>query len=346
MPVSQWKWTTLAEGFPPTLVTNAPKTALKPNESPYFLGCSISAEGYLYAGTIPTATDRTVKTYTISTVSYEWHYNRLWRLHASNPELIYGAPRYTATYYRQGSGEIAFNEDTSAFIKMLPIGETGLILFKTTGAVIIPNAADMNGRFVRSDFMQEAKISTATHAVELDGTVYFANTDGVYAVDIQGKLVELSFPIRTQITPAAVTADYRNKYIIVGTTHAYDVNTKRWLAYSSSTFQYDSPQIRASDQTTPLAVRDIGFDIMWTSTVEDGTGATIEFKSQVDARGWSDTQTLNIVKERGEHAFVHQRIDPDAGREFQMRVTSMPTTLYIKRIAVEQQGFTAESRDT
>lgn len=346
MPVGQWTWVTLAEGFPPSLVTNRPKTQLEPNQTPYAVGLSISDEGFIVGGTIPTATTRIVKSYTIGSDTYEWHYHRLWRLNASSSIVHYGAPVYTATYYRQGRGEIDFNEDTPVFLKMLPIGQTGMIFLKSTGAFIVPNAADEQANFIYSDLIQEAKISTATHAIELDGIVYVANTSGVYAIDINANVTEISEPIRGQITPAAITADYRNKYVIVGTSYVYDVNYKRWLYYSGSTFQYDSPRLRASEQTTPLAVRDIAFDFDWASGVDDETLVSLEFAYQTEDRGWSETQGLNVRKTREQHVHVHQRIAPDSGREWQMRVVTLPSQLKLKRIAAEVQGFTAESRDT
>lgn len=343
MPIGQWQWVTLAEGLPPTLVTNAPETALKPNETPSATGLDVTSDGWLKTGSIPSGTAANLKQYSVGGYTYDWYYNRMWRL--SGNSLVFGAPRYNATYFRQASGSINFNDESTTWVKLLPIGGTGLILLKSTGGLILPSANDPAGRFPPLDFMQEAKITTANHAVELDGVVYFCNSDGVFSVDISGKVEEISYPIRGTITPAALTCDYKAKYLIVGTTHCYDTVNKRWFKYSSTTFYYESPRLRSPD-SAPIAVRAVAFDIKWASGTTEDAGASIEFATQVEDREWSPTFTLQTTYNRGQHANVSMRTEPDNARDFKLKITSLSSTLSIKRIAVEVSGFTAESRDT
>lgn len=345
MPVSQWQWVTLAEGFPPSLVTNRPATNLKPNETPSATGISATDEGYIKGGLIPSGSARVAKTFTIGGTTYTQHYNRLWAI--STTSLVYGAPRYTATYYRQNSGEYPFLHDSGNILAFLPIGETGLILFKTTGAFIIPNANDQDGNFAAPDFVQEAKIEDATHVTELDGVVYFCNNSGLFSVKIDGTVEEISEPIRGDVTAAALTTDYANKFIIVGTTLAYDVPRKRWLAYSSSDFTYQTPRLRASEQTTPLVVQQVGFDITWASGTAAGTLVQLTFSTQVEDRGWTQNQDIPIQYEREQQVRVQAMIqERDTGREFALKIVTLPTEISIRRIAVYAQGLAAESRDS
>lgn len=339
------KWSLLGDGFPPTLNTNSPAVTLKPNETPSCTGISVTDEGYIKAGTIPSGTTRIVKTYSIGSTTYTWYYNRLWL--ASSGNLVIGAPDYTGIYFKQRQGGIDFPDDTNNIIVLHPIGATALIVFKSTGAYIVPEANDRTGAFMirgTTEFVQEAKITTSGHSVELDGVVYFCNTDGVFAIDASSQMKELSFPIRGTITPAAMTADYKNKLIIVGTTHCYDVNNKRWFKYSGSTFVYQSPSIR-NDDGSPFTADRVAFEVLFASGTTDDTLANIAFQYQVEDRPWSTEQTLEIPYTRGAQVFADCDLqEAEVGRDFKIRINSMSTCLSVKRILVRSDRYSTESR--
>jgi hypothetical protein len=354
MPQDRHEWAILVDALPPTLVTNAPATALKSNETPAATGLDMTAEGYLKTGSIPTGTTRVVKTYTsVSTpgatpaesADYEWHYNRLWRI--SGASLIYGAPRYTAAYLRQGAGVMDFNEDANSILKIMPIGNGGLAVFKATGAYLIRNASDQGGNFERSDFLQEALISTATHAVELDGAVYFINTNGVFVMEPGGAVKELSYPLKGSLpTAAAMTADYANRYVIVGATHAYDVKAQRWFKYSGTTFSYQTRafrQVDADGRATgwPVAVNRVDFEYDLASGASD---EVIKFKTQCEDRDWSDEYEVQVVNERGDHKRVGLDIEPDTCREFSLKLTELAAEIKIKRIHIRYVQYGPNSR--
>lgn len=343
--LSQDKWSLLGDAFPPTLATNAPEVTLKPNETPNATGLSVTSEGYIAAGTIPTGTTRVAKTYVIGSTTYNWYYNRLWL--ASSGNLVVGAPDYTAIYYKQKQGGIDFPDDTSNIIVFHPVGQTGLLVFKSTGAYLIPNANDRAGGFLSNgttEFIQEAKISTAGHSVELDGVVYFCNTSGVYSVDGNGIVKEISFPIRGTITPAAITADYRNKLLVIGATHCYDVNNKRWFKYSGSTFVYESPRIR-QDDGSPLTVDRVAFEVLFASGTAEDTLANIAFQTKIEDREWSTEQTIDVPYTRASQVFADADLqEADTGRDFKLRINSMSSSLSVKRILIRSDRMSAESR--
>ena len=132
MPVGKWEWQKLAEGFPPTLVTNADETSLEPNQTPSATGLDLDEETLLKKNTTtPATTTRVVKSYAAvadgagATATYEWHYSRLWRISGTDPcELIFGAPAQKGLYLEQNGGTIEFRDDTNALLKIMPIGQT------------------------------------------------------------------------------------------------------------------------------------------------------------------------------------------------------------------------------
>jgi len=293
---SGWNWIAIAEEFPPKLVTNLPASELAADMTPDATGIDVTAEGFLKTGSQPSGTTRVVKTYTIGANDYEWHYGRLWML--SGSDLIYGAPEYTAAYFKQGPGEINFKEDAEAFIKMLPIGGGAMVLFKSTGAYIIPNASSDAGSFEVSDFIQEAKISVVGDAVELDGLAYFINDDGMFSINPNGEVTEISLPIRGDLSsPLALTADYKSKYIILGTTYAYDVLNKRWFNYNGSTFLYTTPEIKGNEEEA-MNVDRVSFGYELSSEVD----AEITISYQIENRGWSNNEIVVIPYTRGQSA--------------------------------------------
>ena len=334
-----YSWVNLAGGTP-GYVTNRPETVLSAEETPSATGLDITVPGYIKTGTIPTGTARVAKSYAIGTDTYYLHYRRLWRTNGT--QIIYGAPDYTAVYLPQGRGWIDKNETTNAFKTFLPIGDNGLIFFKTDGAYIMPNASAMSANFEMSDLIQEAHIATATYACELDGIVYFANSDGLFSIDAGGKVTELSEPIRGNITAAAITADYEQKYIIVGNAMVYSVNDKKFLKYSGSTFLFESRKLHNKDNTI-LAVSMIDFEYDKTSTAQ----GNIIFQVQASERGYgAQTYTLPVRNVRGEEEHVHMTVPPENGLSWQLKITALPSNLKIKNIWVRAKGYTQESMDS
>jgi len=328
----QAQWITLAEGFPCGLVTNRPPQDLSENQSPAATNLDATDEGFLKVGTIPTADTRVVKTYEIGdpAVTYEWHYGRLWRLDTTSDSIVYGAPEYTAVYFRQGPGEIPLPHDAQDPLKMLEIGVGGLIVFKSTGAYILRNASDRGGRFDMSEMIQAAYVSTDTHAVSWNGDVYFANAEGFFSINANGQVKELSIPLRGSLpTAAAVKVDYATGRFTIGSTHCYDAPADRWLQYGDD-FLFTSRTMRGDDGE-PFCVERVAFEY----ENSDADYQEVEFQTQIEERGWSDTEKAELVYERGTHRRVELALQQqDKGREWKMKITSLPSSVKISKILV------------
>lgn len=345
MPIAQEERRNILMEGTPGLVSNLPAIQLDENQSPSVSGISATAEGFLTKGTIPTGTARVVKTYTISTVEYEWHFNRLWRIDNSGttPKVVYGAPEYIATYYRQGTGEIECRESTGNILKLMPFGNS-LAVFKADGGYVINGANSQSGGWESGDFRQEINISTATHCVELDGVVYFINADGLFALSENGTTEELSFLVRgnSAIAVGALTVDYDRKLIVIGTTGVYDVNTKRFYDYTSD-FAFTSRTV-VDDKNRPFVVSGVTFEYDITN---DNSG-DITFEIQQDARGWSRSQTVTVKPlERRHNQFYFTKLDAKSvGNSFRLKISDMDSNIKIKRIYIPINSFTTQSKDS
>jgi len=200
MPIQKSRYEVLSGGFPATLVTNNADSIIEPNETPYAVGLDADAEGYIAKGTIASGSARTRKTYTVGGSTYDWHYRRLWRV--SGDEIIWGALGYNDVYYRHQRGCYEANQglDAGDFLDgaIHPIGTGGLAFFheNSGGGYIIRNADNLNARFDISQYMQDLKISDRSHAVTVDGILFFTNSDGFFAATVDGSIQEVSLPIR------------------------------------------------------------------------------------------------------------------------------------------------------
>lgn len=341
MPVAQEdRRNVLMEGTP-ALVTNLPAMQLDEDQSPSVSGISATAEGFLTKGSIPSGTARTVKLFG----AYEWHFNRLWRIDntGTTPVVRYGAPDYTATYYRQHTGDIEMYHSTANALKIMPFGNS-MAIFKSDGGYVINGANSQAGGWEAGDFQQEMNISTATHCVELDGTIYFINGDGLFALKQDGSTEEVSFAVRgnSAITAAALTVDYDRKFVVIGTTAVYDVNLKRFYDYSTA-FAFTSR--RVTDRTNkPFLVSGVTFVYDVTNT----NNGTITFEMQVEERGWSNSQTVTVKPEQREdnESYFTKLQGREKGRSFQLRISDMSSNIKIKRIYIPKKDFTQQSMDS
>lgn len=335
-------WVQIAGEFPPKLVTNKPSRKLEIGETPNCTGINALAEGYMQTGTIPTVDTRAVRTYTIGGTDYEWHYKRLWRF--SQSQVIYGAPDYTSVYFPQGDGYEDLNEVDGAsvpILKMLPLGGKDMVFLRSTGSHVFINANDIFGRWFVSDYMQEVSIADATHAVELDGDIYFVNTDGFYKLNTNYEVEDIGYAVSGDITPAAVTADYNKKLIRIGATHIYDVKNERFLKYSGSTFVYETPELEIDNEGLTVTEVEFHFDKTANTAVE------LQFNVQFEERGYLDVPiTVSIENQRGDEQTAHIQIPPDTGKTFQLKITSLPSTIKLTSIWVYLEGYVPESRDS
>ena len=334
MPVLAKNWIVLAEGLP-GWISALPSFTLRSNQTPSATNLNIGNEGYISKGTIPAATDYIKKTYAIGGADYAWHYERCWRV--SGTSLIYNAPQYTTSYYLQNEGAIDLNNDTKAISLMLPIGHNSLILFRSTGAHIVLNAADKRAIFQVSDFLQDAKLAAATYAVSVGGTVYFVQDSNLFSITAGGDITMLSAEIRGEVPTSALKADYDDQYIIMGDTLVYDIKGKRFFKYDSDNFYFQTRTLQGS-KDNPIIVDRAGFEVEKSN--EDYSSLTCNVR--YEQRDWSEDLTVDFTDQKDR---VIIPLPAETGRTFDLKITEIPDDVKIKRIWVSQVGFTPESRD-
>ena len=335
-------WVQISAQFPPKLVTNNASRKLEADSTPNCTGISPTAEGFMQTSSIPSVDTRTVRTYSVGGNTYEWHFTRLWRFNES--QVIFGAPDYTDVYYPQGPGYFDMNEldgSTDPILKMLPLGNKDMAFMRAGGTNFIVNANDLFARWFVGDMMQEVRIAAATHAVELDGDIYYVNTDGFYKLNPNGVVEDIGYDVSGDITPAAVTADYNKKLIRIGDTHIYDVKKEKFFKYSGSDFVFETAELEIDNNT--LTVTEVEFHYDKT----DDNYAEIEFQTQVEERGYDVTYTLPIESAtRGTEQSASLQINADTGKTFQLKINTLPSNIKLTGIYVYLEGYVPESRDS
>jgi len=331
--MAQAQWLKIAGDFPPTLNKEDDPTTLKVNETPAAYGIDINKPTLLKAGAVPTGTTALATTYTIDADTYNWWYNRLWRI--SGTQVIFGAPEYTATYYEQDIGHIDLPQGTGDLVAIRPLGQTALIAFKADCFFIINNADRDDANFSVTYYNQRIGLDDATHLVELDGVVYVSNTTGLWSIAYNGDVNEITAPVKNNVAPFAsqvLTANYAKKWIIGGTTCAYDTLSKRLFDYSTDGFLYTSPTLtmrRKGSENTPFVVDAIALEVVH----DDTTGKQITYQTKVNDRDWNTEVVVDLIPEDG--TLTRHLIHFDSqrnGRTFAVRFTAMSAGVAIKNI--------------
>lgn len=321
--------------LPPGLNTSVPPTDIAADETPDSYNLSLSKDNRIAVGSVPTGTTRIAKTTTVSGTSYLWHYRRLWRF--SGTDLYFGAPDYDDVYYAQRLGKIPFAEDAQSIVAIVPFGEDSIFVAKSTGSYVVGNCLDTRALFLKSDIIQEMRCSSASNIVELDGIVYVSNANGVYAYR-NGNVVEVTRKVRDDVSTyasVALTADYEKKYIIGGTAFVYEPATDKIFKYQASGFRYTSPQKRMPDWR-PFGVDRIVFTIEHSDT-EDGT---LTYQYRIDDDSWSDEFQVLLPYADEKYTVVTEGLDNRRNcSRFQVRLTSLSSTKYIREIRVDSSTF-------
>ena len=330
--------------LPPRLNTAAPATELGPSETPDAYGMDLSNDGLIGKGSIPTSTARVVKTVTIDSQLYSWHYKRLWGI--SGTTLIVGAQNYDNVYYQQGP-DIPFNEDAQSILDVVPFGPDFLFIPKSTGGYALQNCGDSRGSilFQRSDIIQEAKVGAADRIVELNGNVYVSNDKGLMMLDSNLRTTEMTRAVRNAISTLgfpslALTADYQKRYVIGGSSFVLDTETGSIFRYSGSSFLFTTRQFHRADYS-PFNVDRLVFVVEHTSTSKGTMKVQIKLNDQAYGKKFNvpipytnQNQTRIVVP------FGLGDADRANTRTFQLKITSISSGKFIKQIWMDSQQLT------
>ena len=75
--------------------------------------------------------------------------------------------------------------------------------------------------------------------------------------------------------------------------------------------------------------------------------AELKFKTQVEERGYGLEETISIESQgRGTEQSAQKQINVDTGATFQLKITSLPSTIKLTSIWIYVEGYVPESRDS
>lgn len=336
--------------LPPGLNTTLPPTELRVDQSPDSYGHSLSVDGKVGKGTIPAGTTRVAKSVTINcsdqnggnAVPCLLYYGRLWNItgltnSTASTTLKIGAPNYEDEWYFQ-STDFAFNEDSNTILGIIPLGEGGMAVLKSSGIYIVENVYDPRGTqfFRRGDLVQEMAVDSLAHVTELDGVLYVCNTNGLFAYT-QGRSIDLTAAVRddkTNFKSLALKSDYVNKRIIAtddsSTGFVYDVPTEKLHYFSGSNFRFTTQEWH-HPQWHEVVVDSLRFVIEHGDT-EDGT---LTYQYRCENEPWSDEVVVYMDYTGNDYTVLEAGLD-EARRtyRFQVRVTDLSANKYIQEIRV------------
>jgi hypothetical protein len=369
------EWMPLARQFPPTVVRNDNPEMLKDGESPDAKLIGTEEPGYLYAvstieddGTAwleratisePTNAPKTILGESID----HWHYwhDRVWGWDESQNNttyMVYGSYGYASRFIYQGIGKLYADVESSAIKGLVPFGDN-LAVFKTDYLYMIENAASPGNDFVMKYVRQGLGLTDTgdgdsyTNAIDMNGTLVFANSNGIYAFDGQTvkELTErVSSSLGTFQSYRAVTATLGSLYLqgdwdknrVIGMRN--NGSSPRWMVdltngglydYSSAGFVYTTPTFVA-DGREPVAVSEVAIAYKLAS----GSSATLTISVQVNDTWYSQgVKTVRGDELNGWASFAVEL--PRAGRRFALKITDMATNLRVSGIyaRVKQGGL-------
>jgi len=334
--------------LPPGINTALPASGLDADQSPDCYGLDLSLDGKIGVGTIPTGTTRIAKTVTLdvsslgggSAVPFLLYYGRLWNITGltnagTSTTLKIGAPNYESEWLLQ-STDFSFSEDAQPILGIIPFGQGGMAVLKSTGIYVVENVYDPRGTqyFRRSDIVQEMAVDSLAHVTELDGVLYVCNANGLIKYE-DGKTTDLTAPVRdnrTGYVSLALKADYINKRIIAtddaSTGFVYDVPSEKLFKYSGSNFRYTSPRFH-SPMWHEVAIDGLVFVIEHGDT-EDGT---LTYQYRYEEEEWSDEATVYLEYGVGKDVVVREGLgDSRRAYHFQIRITDLSANKRIDEI--------------
>jgi hypothetical protein len=326
----------LAGEFPPSLNTDADPTQLKPFESPDCYGVNCESDGLLRTGSIVSGTARASVDKTVGGVSYKWYYDRLWR--STGTDLVYGSPAIDNIFLAQWTGPGRFTCDAS-IVTYMPALDNQMWVCTATGSHLIRRMDDPRGFFELGRFMQELYAGTATHAMTLDGKPFVSNARGVFSYD-GSKITEWTRPVRDGVTnfaSKAITADYAKRFVVGASSFVVDTETGKLFDYATSGFRFTTRTLAQVPAFNPIQVKDVALVIKHGDT----DGGTISWQSQIEDGDWYDEEDVDVLNDEGEYTRVTMPIDNPTrnGYRFRIRLTSLPSNIYVRQILVNVGGL-------
>lgn len=287
---------------------------------------------------------------TTTTPPCYWHYNRLWNITnntvatASNL-LRYGATNYDDIFIPQKLGSLSISEDTQTILCLIPMGDDSLFIAKSTGGFVLSNLSDSRAIFGRTDVAQEMLAAQASRYTVLDGVVYASNTEGLFAL-AQGKVTEVTRKCRNYVVPWAIVdlnCDYYTKYVICGQGGVYDAQSGKLFSYLDryslgTGFLYTTRQFHLPDYAPFIVDR-----VLLVVQHGDTGNGSLTYQVKFEDEAWSTPFQLEIPYGDDKYTVVSADLNESRSvRKFQMRITNIVGTKYIKEIKLDHAAFNAD----
>ena len=337
---SDYRWRTFVQDFPAGLDTETDPRKLRDGFTPDGYGMTPIYPGRLVKGSAPSGTTAVMSTSTISGDVWTWYFRRLWR--ASGATLLYNSREYRDVVLYQGLGKLSFTEDTNNIVTFLPYG-SNMYVGKSTGGYVVPGAMSMAGNYQHGDIIEALKLSTATHAIEMDGVVYVSNAHGLMAlvetgvVPVTSKVLDTTALADFQGIP--LTVDRQRRWVIGTDKFCYAADLKRLFRFGTSGFRYTTRTLIATN-STPFLVG--GVLLVYENVGADQPDGELKYQIRID-REWEDEVTVQVPYDEGSRNIIHLPFETrERGREFTLRLTDLSPHLQVSRIDIK----TALSFDT
>lgn len=343
------RWTPLAAKFPASLAKDVAPELLEDGLTPDAYGLGLDEPGSLYPGSIQTGTTRLTATtatapgsnfspHTITGATwYYWEgFERLWGHVGTN--IIVGAYGYKDQLYAQGGfGLFPFSYGTGNIVTLIPFGNS-VAAVKSDCTMVINRATDRRGGFDDGIVIQDFFASASTDVTEYAGQVYASNASGIFRLSENGKVEELSYPIRNNLgnlTGADLKAVYTQGRIIGndGTKkYTVDAATGGLYDYSTSGFRWTSRTLAMPDEKR-LRVPRLAFLIRLTNDSD----ATMSYQVKGDDDVWKDEESVVFRNEYDGFAWVEVELPDEMSlvqQKWAMRITAMSSNLRINQVNV------------
>ena len=328
----------LASQFPPSVNSSDDPSQLKPFESPSCYGVDSDNDGRLSTGSIPSGTTRDNPTKTISTVVYDWFYNRLWLISGST--LKWGAPKYDDIYLPHGLGKRQFDY---TILDIQPCFQNQLWVLTSGGSYFIQNAkSEGEEDFESTQYVQELTTTSATYALTLNGLPVVSNSSGVY-MWTGSKVVEMTRAVRNSIGnfgAVAIKTNYLQSKVIGTSKFAIDGESGKLFDYWTSGFRYTTRTMSQPEQYQPFVVSNIAIAFELSS----GGSATISWESKCEDNDWTPQEDIEIVADADVKSRVERAIlnTPTSAHKFAFRITGLSSNVNIRAIHVNVAGLAVE----
>jgi len=330
---SDFQWSTFAKDFPAGLDTETDPGKLKDGFTPDGYGMDPKYPGCLVSGSCPTGTTAVKSTSTIDTNVWTWYFRRLWR--AVTTTLHYNSREYRDVILYQGLGKLSFLEDAQSIVTFLPF-DANMYVGKSTGGYVVPGAMFMSGNFQHGDIIEALKLSTATHAIEMDGTVYVSNANGLMALGeggvtpITGKVLDTTALADFQGVP--LTVDRQRRWIIGTDKFCYAADQKRLFRFGTSGFRYTTRTLTAPDEK-PFLVDALA--LVYENVATDQPSGEFKYQIRFD-RDWEREITVSVPYQEETRNRIYLPLQVrERGREFTFRLTGLSSHLHISRIDIK-----------